>query len=360
MGNIFFLPKILWKIDQIFQTSVSEYPQGKWHETFEFRVSFHSQIFGTLQIDLYDAYMLLPDKHVGRAEIRLKTLEQMPETFTTYFEIWEKKLSTGASSSIGRAKTMATNVGAIQVKISYAYHGPQDQAPGSDNVHHRNRSTSVSSTHNTTTGNTVSDDQLAEEFRRHLKYQRELSSVTFRKYIEGEGEEKPPLDDGLDYPDESESSGPEEEHRKSLQPRPISLSKQRSLSMTTTSKGGGGGARGSNAVNGNTADKDDSILSFDKMSSTLSSWFGLPSCSMSTPTTKKYEAHEPDPIPSKSDAVKVFTDDDESLKTFPILDTIGSWTVNKETNQVLRTILKMLAAFVSVRMLIMIGFCGRN
>lgn len=315
---------------------MSEYPQGKWHETFEFRVSFHSQLFGTLQIDLYDSYMLLPDKHVGRAEIRLKTLEQMPETFTTYFEIWEKKLSTGASSKVGRAKTMATNVGAIQAKISYAYQAPQNQAPGSGNVRH-DRSTSISSTHNTTAGNAASDDQLVEEFRMHLKYQRELSSVTFRKYVVGEGEEKPPLDDGLDYPDESESSSPEEE-KDNLHRRPISLSKQRSQSMISS--------RGVDTADVNT-DRDNSILSFDKMSNTLSSWFGIPTTSTSTPTTKKYEAHEPDPFPSESDAIKVFTDDDESLKTFPLLDTIGSWTVNKETNQVLRTILKMLAAFVS-------------
>jgi hypothetical protein len=39
--------------------------------------------------------------------------------------------------------------------------------------------------------------------------------------------------------------------------------------------------------------------------------------------------------------------DDDSLKSFPILDTIGSWTMAKETNQVLRAIGKLLVAFVS-------------
>lgn len=324
---------------------MSEYPQGRWHETFEFNVTFHAQLFDTIQLDLYDANILLPDRHVGRAEIRLRNLENMPETFTSYYEIWEKRLSSGASSKVGRTKTMATNVGAIQAKISYAYQKMEPTNTSGDladmgNINHIKQMT------NTVGQRGMTDEMLAAEFRRHLKHQRELHDITFRKY-----EEKPIQleNDGLDYPDESASDRDEEGLR-----NPLKLTRQTTASLRQNPPKRNG------HPNGITPRGE--LSAIDRMSSMVSSWFGSgpqPSkstslSSSSSASSKPLEAHEPDPPPDSNakelaDTINVLSEEDDSLKTFPLLDTIGSWTVNKETNQVLRAIGRLLAAFVSCK-----------
>ncbi|KAI8991932.1 hypothetical protein BDF20DRAFT_76604 [Mycotypha africana] len=112
--------------DQTYRTSTSEFSDGRWNECFELAVTFHAQLFGTIQLDLYESYMLYPDKHIGRAEIRLSSLEKNPETTLTYYEIWHRKFSTGASSSYGREKAAARHIGMIKAKISYRYIRSED------------------------------------------------------------------------------------------------------------------------------------------------------------------------------------------------------------------------------------------
>ncbi|ORY99297.1 hypothetical protein BCR43DRAFT_489056 [Syncephalastrum racemosum] len=353
--------------DQRYETSVSEYSQGKWHESFEFTVTFHAQLFDTIQMDLYDAYMLLPDRHVGRAEIRVRYLESMPETFTNYYEIWDKRLSSGASSNVGRTKTMATNVGAIQAKISYQYQ------------HMTTAATTTSDGGNTSNGDLgvphapspphmaqpsrsapVTDEQLKREFLQHLKEQREKHSIVFHKYDEGEQDSDKLEHVGLDYPDESSSGSDDDNNDLGLRRRPsaraatqkdVAIEHQQQQRQVRTEE-----------------IKENNTSAIAKMSSTVSSWFGMtPTTSTSTTNTatssgavapqpqpqpqpssssastvKSKPAHEPDTMPQGLD---VLADDEDSLKTFPLLDTLGSWAVNKETNQVLRTIGKLLAAF---------------
>lgn len=36
--------------DQVYQTSVSEFSEGRWNEGFEFKVSYHAQLFDTCQV----------------------------------------------------------------------------------------------------------------------------------------------------------------------------------------------------------------------------------------------------------------------------------------------------------------------
>ncbi|KAJ1935805.1 hypothetical protein EC988_008376, partial [Linderina pennispora] len=79
--------------DQVFQTSVAKTPSGSWNEGFELVVSYHMQIFGTIHLDVFSSNTLLPDTHVGRAEIKISMLSGFPEIFTSYYEIWEKRLS---------------------------------------------------------------------------------------------------------------------------------------------------------------------------------------------------------------------------------------------------------------------------
>ncbi|KAG0003034.1 hypothetical protein BGZ65_002111, partial [Modicella reniformis] len=118
--------------DQMFQTSISEHEHGDWNEGFEFRVTYHAQLFDSLQLDLYDRNILLRDRHVGRAEIKLSHLEGLPETFTSFYEIWDRTKSASTMSNIAGKKTLSSNIGAIQLRVHYRYQKPpqpEDDTP---------------------------------------------------------------------------------------------------------------------------------------------------------------------------------------------------------------------------------------
>ncbi|KAF9998204.1 hypothetical protein BGZ80_002831, partial [Entomortierella chlamydospora] len=110
--------------DQIYQTSTSEQQNGDWNEGFEFRVTYHAQLFDSLQLDLYDRSILLRDRHVGRAEIKLSHLEGLPESFTSFYEIWDRTKSVSTMSNLAGKKTLSSNIGAIQLRIHYKYQKP--------------------------------------------------------------------------------------------------------------------------------------------------------------------------------------------------------------------------------------------
>ncbi|KAG0263219.1 hypothetical protein DFQ27_001861 [Actinomortierella ambigua] len=107
--------------DQLYQTSTSEREHGDWNEGFEFSVTYHAQLFDSLQLDLYDKSILLRDRHVGRAEIKLAHLEGLPECFTSFYEIWDRKTSVSNVSYLVGKKTLSSNIGAIQLRISYRF-----------------------------------------------------------------------------------------------------------------------------------------------------------------------------------------------------------------------------------------------
>ncbi|KAI8084773.1 uncharacterized protein BX664DRAFT_266001, partial [Halteromyces radiatus] len=281
-------------LDQIYQTSISEYPDGKWNEGFELKVTYHAQLFDTIQLDIYDSYMLLPDRHIGRAEIRLGLLQDMPETFTSYYEIWDKKLSSGASSHAVRKTTMSTNVGAIQAKITYQF---QHINSLQENHHIYN------GTHQFDTRRNSPDD---DTFRRHLQRDRDASAIKFRKYEEVT---TPPSED-QDFPDNSDSDSNEDHH--------ISSSSSLAFSVQRTNQ----------YINSKAKNTPSQSTIEQKLRSTTSTTTSI--CNNSTETTNNMD---------------ILNDMDDSLKTYPLLDTIGSWTVSKETNQVLRAIGKLLAAF---------------
>ncbi|KAI9471257.1 Alpha/Beta hydrolase protein [Coemansia mojavensis] len=98
--------------DQSFQTSVSKSPTGNWNEGFELIVSYHTQLFGTVHMDVYSNNTLLPDSLIGRAEIKISLLEGFPEIFTSYYEIWDKKL---AASTPAGADGSKSALGFVQV-----------------------------------------------------------------------------------------------------------------------------------------------------------------------------------------------------------------------------------------------------
>lgn len=264
-----------------------------------------------MQLDLYENFNIYPDKHVGRTEIRLKTLELMPESFDNYYEIWDKKLSTGASSSIGRERAAVNNVGAIQARIVYRYmHSAQDTMPQQLGQIKQVRHQPEGST------DLVSEEQLAAEFKRHLQFQRERKKIDrnpsgrFKKYEEQLHEQ------GLDFPDDSisSSSSEDEESLTGSLMQPLKLSKKR-------------------------ADIQNYPFINDE---TDAEEFGEMVTAPTTTTSQVQPGIQPREISSKKIQEKV-DDDDESQQTF--LGSVGAWTGATETSQLIRAISKLLATF---------------
>ncbi|CAO3591233.1 unnamed protein product [Absidia cylindrospora] len=355
--------------DQIYQTSISEYPDGKWNEGFELKVTYHAQLFDTIQLDIYDSYMLLPDRHVGRAEIRLVQLDGMPEIFTSFYEIWDKKLSSGASSHAVRKTTMSTNVGAIQAKITYQFQKfSVSSSMEEDDKLLLQRSSmegegSITNGLASTMGNDGSADAIT--FRRHLQQNRDASAIRFRKYEEGaenindsntqqqvpseiDGHQPAPPLENEDLPDDSDSDS------------------NYSTTLAYSVK------RANSKLHATDSSSSQQTQSKGTMLDSFSSWFGMSSSphpvqhqSTPTPTSNAFNSsvsHYPPTVSITSynqdvkeqqqqrvtknlGSMDILNDMDDSLKTFPLLDTIGSWTVSKETNQILRAIGKLLAAF---------------
>ncbi|KAI8646615.1 hypothetical protein BD408DRAFT_428613 [Parasitella parasitica] len=325
--------------DQVYQTSVSEFREGRWNERFEFTVTFHAQLFGTIQLDLYDNYTIYPDKHIGRAEIRLSTLESMPETFTSYYEIWDKKLSTGASSSIGRERAAVNNVGALQATISYRY-------LRSSNVIDQGRDLGeLKEIREPPPGSTdlLTEEQLAAEFKRHLQFQRERKKtnnggIDFKKFEESKGSNFADQE-GLDYPDESDYSDYANELHSSdgsyneevgslIQPLKMSRKRADTASYQSASSGGGGG--------GNEDDEFGEMVAAPEPNTVhqSTSWFDFSRAdTVNAHPTKRQPVHKP------STPVKTIPSSGGNKKTS------GSWTGATDTSQVIRTIGKLLATF---------------
>ncbi|KAJ2617702.1 hypothetical protein H4S08_000210 [Coemansia sp. RSA 1365] len=121
--------------DQVFQTSVSKVPTGNWNEGFELVVSYHTQLFGTVHMDVYSSNTLLPDTHIGRAEIKISLLNGFPEIFTSYYEIWDKRLTASTVSDQRQRHIVSKNLGALQIRINYRFQQMEDPEPKAAKVH---------------------------------------------------------------------------------------------------------------------------------------------------------------------------------------------------------------------------------
>ncbi|EPB86325.1 hypothetical protein HMPREF1544_06864 [Mucor circinelloides 1006PhL] len=333
--------------DQYHKTSISEYSQGSWNEGFELKVTYHNQLFDTIQLDLYDNNTFFLDKHIGRAEIRLKNLEGMPEIFTSYYEVLEKKLSLGATSQVSRKALMTSGVGAIQAEIAYHYRFTKEQASATVEramsvdlsemnwlIDQQKRALSSTSIDNidTTHKDKNEDQELDEEFHKQLKSQRNNDDIKFKKFEQNKdnGEKEDAVED---YPDDSDSNDEDQANKDSYSSSnrgilTYSVSRANSTISTNTS---------TTLAMEETNAKPNSEAKGGILE-TVSSFFGYTTSSnINNPVNKEQ------PQPSQSSSL-IDTEDD-TLRSFPILDTIGSWTMAKETNQVFRAIGKLLVAF---------------
>ncbi|KAI9483982.1 MAG: hypothetical protein EXX96DRAFT_560377 [Benjaminiella poitrasii] len=321
--------------DQYHKTSVSEFSQGAWNESFELKISYHNQLFDTIQLDLYDSNstFFVLDKHVGRAEIRLRHLEDMPTVFTSYYEVVEKGFSFGTTSHVGQREAilLASATGAIQAEIAYRYRHihdgprhPQTTLAEIDSlVVDRLSSLPLQLRDRDRQRKTNSDLDLRQEFDKDLKNQRERDNIHFRR-----------VEQNQDCPDESSGSDDESsESSHSKRKRPLTYSVSRlnsSVSTIHTVETIKNGQR--TVMHGKTTGLFGSI----------SSLFGLGNSSTvieeNSKTTQIKSTISTNTLSSQQE-------DDEPLNSYPILDTIGSWAMAKETKQVFRAILKLLAAF---------------
>ncbi|KAJ1658216.1 hypothetical protein GGF38_004279, partial [Coemansia sp. RSA 25] len=115
--------------DQVYQTSVAKTATGNWNEGFELIVSYHMQLFGTVHLDVYSSNTLLPDTHIGRAEIKLSMLGGFPEIFTSYYEIWDRKLAASTVPEQRQRQVLSKNLGALQVRVNYRFQKMEDPEP---------------------------------------------------------------------------------------------------------------------------------------------------------------------------------------------------------------------------------------
>jgi len=107
--------------DQSFQTARADEAQGNWNESFLFQASFHTKLFGVLQLDVYEARTLLPDLHLGRAELKLGLIFGLPDDFSSWYELWRKDHSLTNMTETRRRSVLSTNVGAIQVRLRHQF-----------------------------------------------------------------------------------------------------------------------------------------------------------------------------------------------------------------------------------------------
>lgn len=63
----------------------------------------------------------LGDVHIGRCEIRLSVILDLPESFTSWYELWHRKLSDVNTSPNARRSLKSSNVGGIQLKIDHCF-----------------------------------------------------------------------------------------------------------------------------------------------------------------------------------------------------------------------------------------------
>ena len=59
-------------------------------------------------------------KHIGRTQIRLSSLENVPEEYNTWHELWRKHLAIGNVSEFTPRKLNSENIGALKVRLLYS------------------------------------------------------------------------------------------------------------------------------------------------------------------------------------------------------------------------------------------------
>lgn len=233
----------------------------------------------------------------------------------SYYEIWDKKLSLSNSSETGRKRVLASNIGALQVRIHYRYQKLQPSPPIPSSL-------SLTSTLATPGVEPDPADQRAvQEFRAQLQNEREgnTSSVGFAQFEEN-------VDGAAD-------------------------------GKNSDGAGAGGGWWPGNLFEGmfedtapqGTGGENSSVSAQDTPAKAAPAQEANVTPPSTPPAAEPSLAVAAATLASEQHMFGMNTpEDDESLKSYPLIDALGLWTATKDTNRVLRSIGRLLAAFVSL------------
>ncbi|KAI8066945.1 uncharacterized protein B0P05DRAFT_205101 [Gilbertella persicaria] len=76
---------------QHYFSSRSKHANGNWNEGFLFTISYHNQLFDTIELDLYDkrSKWRSKAKHIGKAKLKIAKLKDREDVFITFLPMYE-------------------------------------------------------------------------------------------------------------------------------------------------------------------------------------------------------------------------------------------------------------------------------
>ncbi|KAI9354710.1 hypothetical protein BD770DRAFT_420751 [Pilaira anomala] len=76
---------------QHYFSSRSKHTNGNWNEGFLFTISYHNQLFDTIELDLYDKRKKWRSKakHIGKAKLKIAKLKDRDDVFITFLPMYE-------------------------------------------------------------------------------------------------------------------------------------------------------------------------------------------------------------------------------------------------------------------------------
>ncbi|KAI8890328.1 hypothetical protein K501DRAFT_328675 [Backusella circina FSU 941] len=76
---------------QHYFSSRSKHKNGNWNEGFLFTISYHNQLFDTIELDLYDkkSNWRSKTKHIGKAKLKIAKLKDRSDVFITFLPMYE-------------------------------------------------------------------------------------------------------------------------------------------------------------------------------------------------------------------------------------------------------------------------------
>ncbi|KAI8067672.1 uncharacterized protein B0P05DRAFT_552493 [Gilbertella persicaria] len=114
---------------------------GDWNEGFVFTISFHAQLFNTIEFDVYDKpHRHWPTlKHIGKAKLKISTLVNKNDVFVTFLPVYEYRIQRLLPAEL-RPTLLETNIvdparvtkktgdlsliGSLQIRIRYHFQEP--------------------------------------------------------------------------------------------------------------------------------------------------------------------------------------------------------------------------------------------
>ncbi|GAA5809428.1 hypothetical protein MFLAVUS_002836 [Mucor flavus] len=119
----------------------SKSPTGDWNEGFLFVVSYHAQLFNTIEFDLYDKpHKRWPTtRHIGKAKLKISSLENKDQVTVTFLPIYEyhsKRLLPSDlkdslmemdwidPTTISKKIQDLNLIGSVQIRIRYKFQYP--------------------------------------------------------------------------------------------------------------------------------------------------------------------------------------------------------------------------------------------